>query len=115
MSHPAHNAREGIRLLEAAVVEVLVHGECLGPAAISKRAGIHREIGSSRHDGITEGSSTSCTRPALWSPAHSTADSGLASQPFRLKPGCSHHDGGPPIQLAAGCADPPQWREERDP
>ena len=55
MSHPADNAREGVRLLEAAVVAVLAHGECLGPATISKRAGIHRGIGSSRHDGITEG------------------------------------------------------------
>lgn len=41
-----HNAREGIVRLEDAILEVLAPGECLGPAEISRRAGIYRGSGS---------------------------------------------------------------------
>ena len=44
--HSQHNAREGIARLEDAILEVLASGECLGPAEISRRAGIYRGSGS---------------------------------------------------------------------
>lgn len=49
------NALVGLQLLERAVTEVLAGGQCLGCAEISRRAGIYRAHGHSRHDGITEG------------------------------------------------------------
>lgn len=49
------NAFVAVELLERAVLQVLGAGECLGCAEISRRAGIYRAYGHSRHDGITEG------------------------------------------------------------
>ncbi|MDA7983366.1 MAG: hypothetical protein MPJ79_04465 [Alphaproteobacteria bacterium] len=58
---PKHLARVGEFLLEKAVTDVLLEakreGECIGPAEISRRAGIYRgkSSGYSMYDAIVQG------------------------------------------------------------
>lgn len=51
---PSHHSRVGLEHLEQAVLGVLcIAGRCMGPAEISRMAGIYRE--PPLHDAITQG------------------------------------------------------------